>query len=376
MYGGRGSGKSYNAALMSAVLGMGEPLRILCVREFQVSIRESMYAEIVRVINRYPDLKAFYTVGKDFIRGANGTEYIFKGLRRNIENVKSMSGIDLCIVEEAENIPHESWEALLPTIRDDKSEMWIIFNPRSKDSWVAKKFIINVNKPPRTRIAQVNYNDNPWFSDVLEEMRKYDREVMDPANYAHVWEGAFYEVSDAVIFRGKFIVSDEEPLIGEVYYGLDFGFSTSPTAANRVMITDNRDLYVTHELNALELGLDSTVGALMSALPGVEEYIMRADNARPESINHLKKNGLPRVIPCEKGKGSIKDGIAHMMSFRNIYIHPRCKYTIQNFNLYSYRRDKYSGDVTPDIIDAYNDHIDAIRYALEGTMRKKSGFFQ
>src|SRR5690554_2894801 len=172
MNGGRGSSKSFTAAKMAAILGAIEPLRILCVRELQNSIKESFHAELKNAIASDPWLTSVYDVGVDYLRHkTNGTEFIFKGLRHNITAIKSMAQIDLCIVEEAEDVPHASWLDLLPTVRIPKSEFWIIYNPKKRTSWVAETFQLNT-PPPRSMVVEVNHTDNPWFSSVLEEQRK------------------------------------------------------------------------------------------------------------------------------------------------------------------------------------------------------------
>ena len=116
LYGGRGSGKSFNAALMAAIKGIVDPLRVLCVREFQASIKESFHAELKAAISSLPWLEANYDVGVDYIRGKNGTEFIFRGLRRNEQSIKSLAKVDLTIVEEAEDVPESSWLALEATV--------------------------------------------------------------------------------------------------------------------------------------------------------------------------------------------------------------------------------------------------------------------
>jgi phage terminase large subunit len=127
LWGGRGSAKSYSAALMAAVWGYAEPLRIFCGREFQASIKESFHAELKSAIEAHDWLSAHYDVGVDYLKGRNGTEFIFRGLRRNEQSIKSLAKIDLTIVEEAEDVPETSWLALEATVfRQPKSELWAI----------------------------------------------------------------------------------------------------------------------------------------------------------------------------------------------------------------------------------------------------------
>ena len=372
MRGGRGSGKSFTAAKMAAVWGAVVPLRVLCTREYQNTIKESFHAELKNAIASDPWLSSVYDVGIDYLRHrTNGTEFIFKGLRHNIDGVKSMAQIDLVIVEEAETVPSRSWQDLLPTIREEASEVWVIYNPKSRDSWVARTFDTD-GLPPRSHVVDINYNDNPWFPEVLEEQRQHDREVMDPALYRHVWEGEYYEQSDAQIFAGKYQAKEFEPSTGwdGPYFAIDFGFSQDETAAVKCWVNDE-NLYVEHELYEKRLELDDTARSMIDSLPGVADHVVRGDNARPESISYLKRHGIPKIVSCQKGKGSVEDGIEFIKSFRKVVIHPRCRNTIREFDLYSYKIDRHSGDILPVIVDSNNHAIDAIRYALEPIMKAK-----
>lgn len=374
-YGGRGSGKSFTFAKMAAVFGAIEPLRILCTREFMNSIKESFHAEIKNAIESNAWLASVYDVGIDYIRGkagtsADGTEFIFRGLRNNISSIKSLAQIDICIVEEAEDVPEYSWVSLEPTIRAPKSEIWIVWNPRRIDSPVNQRFV--ENKPPRCHIVRMNYNDNPWFPAELEEQRQTAMRTFKPEMYAHVWEGAYLERSDAQIFADKYIIQEFAPMQtwGMPYCGLDFGFSQDPTAAVKCWVYDNR-LYIEYEAGKVGLELDKTAQYLCKVITDFAAHEIQADSARPESINYLQRHGLPKIVGVEKGKGSVEDGILFMQSFDKIVIHPRCVETIAEFSKYSYKVDKQSGRVTNDIVDAYNHYIDAVRYALNRLIKRK-----
>ena len=374
-YGGRGSGKSFTFAKMAAVFGAIEPLRILCTREFMNSIKESFHAEIKNAIESNAWLASVYDVGIDYIRGkagtsADGTEFIFRGLRNNISSIKSLAQIDICIVEEAEDVPEYSWVSLEPTIRAPKSEIWIVWNPRRIDSPVNQRFV--ENKPPRCHIVKMNYNDNPWFPAELEEQRQTAMRTFKPEMYAHVWDGAYLERSDAQIFADKYIIQEFAPMQtwGMPYCGLDFGFSQDPTAAVKCWVYDNR-LYIEHEAGKVGLELDKTAQYLCKVITDFADHEIQADSARPESINYLQRHGLPKIVGVEKGKGSVEDGILFMQSFDKIVIHPRCVETIAEFSKYSYKVDKQSGRVTNDIVDAYNHYIDAVRYALNRLIKRK-----
>ena len=227
--------------------------------------------------------------------------------------------------------------------------------------------------PPRTLIERVNFSHNPWFPAELEEQRKYEEANIDPALYRHTWEGEFYEQSEAQVFAGRWRVAEFTPGHdwGVPMFGLDFGFSQDPTAAVKCWAHDGR-LYIEADYSKTGLELDDTAGALATAMPGIERHRVIADNARPESISYLKRSGLPMIQACVKGKGSVEDGITYIKSFREVVIHPRAKATAAEFELYSYKVDRQSGRVSPDLIDAYNHCIDALRYALEPSMKKRN----
>ena len=371
-FGGRGSGKSFNFAKMAAVWGFAEPLRFLCVREFQNSIKESFYAEIKAAIASEPWLEAAYDVGADYIRGRNGTEFLFKGLRNNIQSVKSLAKIDVCIVEEAEDIAEAAWEVLEPTIRAPKSEIWVIWNPKQENSATDRRFRKSV--PPRSCIVEMNYGDNPFFPPELEELRRHQQKTLDPARYAWIWEGAYYELSDAQVFKGKYEVAEFVPSENwnGPYFGLDFGFAQDPTAGVQCWIHGDR-LYIEREAGGTGIELDDTAAVLQAAMPEIAAHAVRADSARPESISYLKRHGLPRIAGALKGKGSVEDGIGFIRSFGKVVIHPRCVNTAREFRLYSYKTDRLSGDILPLPLDEHNHWIDALRYALEPLTRSSTG---
>lgn len=369
-YGGRGSGKSFSFALMAAVWGYAEPLRILCTRELQVSIKESFHAELKNAIESVPWLKASYDVGEHYIRGLNGTEFIFKGLRHNIGSIKSMAQIDLCIIEEAEDVPEHAWLDLLPTIRAPKSEIWVVWNRKAVGSPVDKRFI--QSEQPRSIVIELNYSDNPWFPAVLDEQRLSDKENMEPGIYRHVWEGEYLKRSKAQIMYNKCVKREFEPLPHwhGPYFGLDFGFSQDPTAGVKMWICE-RTLYIEHEAVQVGLEIRQTAQFLRDNLPDCDRAEIKADSARPETISHLKHDGLSGVRGVKKYAGSVEDGIAHLLSYDEIVIHSRCKEMWREAELYSYKVDKLTGEVLTTIVDAHNHLWDAVRYGLEPLIKKR-----
>lgn len=372
-HGGRGSGKSYGFALMAAIWGFAEPLRVLCTRDLQVSIKESFHAELKAAISAHPWLAAHYDVGVDYLRGRNGTEFLFRGLRNNVSAVKSTAKIDLTIVEEAEDVPEASWVALEPTVfRQPRAELWAIWNPRLDGSPVDQRF--RKTPPADAQVVEVNWNDNPFFPPELDALRRQDQARMDPATYAHVWEGAYLVNSDAQVLAGKVRVAEFEAQEGwdGPYHGLDFGFAQDPTAAVRCWVHDKR-LWIDYEAGRSGLEIDGTAQHLRERIPGIERHVVRADNARPESISYLQRHGLPRCLPVDKWPGSVEDGIAHLRSYVEVVIHPRCRETIKETRLWSYKIDRLTGDILPIVVDSNNHWMDSTRYALAPMIKRRDG---
>jgi phage terminase large subunit len=335
-----------------------------------------MHAELKNAIASFPWLDDHYEIGEAFIRGRNGTEFIFRGLRHNMSAIKSMAQIDLCIVEEASDVPQHSWTDLLPTIRAPKSEIWAVYNPKRETDPVDVMF--RQDPPPRALVVEVNWNDNPWFPPELDEQRRHAERVMNPADYSWIWEGQYLENSDAQVLSGKVRVAEFEPAPGwnGPYFGLDFGFAQDPTAAVKAWV-HNDSLYIECEAGKVGLELDDTAGFVAERIPGLDKHAIRADSARPESISYLKRKGLPRIEGVKKWQGSVEDGIQHLRSYAEIVIHPRCVETIRESRLYSYKVDRLSGDVLPTVVDAHNHYMDALRYALSPLIQsgKQAGVF-
>lgn len=369
LYGGRGGAKSWAFALTILLRGLQEPLRILCTREIQNTIKDSVHKLLSDMIDSL-NLGAFYTIKKDSIVGKNGTEIFFKGLRYNPQEVKSTEGVNICWVEEAQSVSEESWELLIPTIRKPGSQLFISFNPHLEDDPTYVKFILNT--PKNALKILINYYDNPFFPEVLrEEMEECKERYYD--KYLHIWEGFCKKFGDAQIFKEKFIVTEfESPAGAEFKFGLDWGFSTTPTAFVRCYIHDNK-VFIDHCAGGLGIDLDDHP-ALMESIPRAHDFPITADSARPESITHVRNHGFPNVRAAVKGKGSVEDGIEFLKSFDQIIIHRRCEKVLDDFHMYSYKVDK-RGAVLPLIEKKYDDYIDAIRYALEDEMmyRKRAG---
>lgn len=363
-YGGRGGGKSWMVSRALLIKGLERKIRVLCAREFQTSIADSVHKLLGEQIEAL-GFSHWYEVQKTRIIGLNGTEFIFKGLRHNVQEIKSTEGVDYCWIEEASSVSEESWAVLIPTIRQADSEIWMTFNPQDDDDPTYRKFVLN--PPPGAIVRKVSWRDNPHFPQVLRDEMEYLQRV-DPDAYAHVWEGETRTISDAVILRGKVEVRpfDTPANVDRFYFGADWGFSQDPTVLVRCFVLD-KTLYIDHESYSIGCDIDKTP-ALFDRVPESRKWPIYADSARPETISYMRRAGF-NISAAEKWSGSVEDGIAFLRSFERIVIHERCKHAAEEARLYKYKVDQRTGEILPVIVDASNHVIDALRYSISKLVR-------
>jgi phage terminase large subunit len=368
-YGGRGSAKSTTFAKKLIERSLMRKTRVLCTREFQNSIKDSVIQLLIDQVEEMRVMQ-FFDFGESYFRCKLwDEEFIFKGLKRNIKEIKSMEGIDICWIEEAENTSEESFRVLLPTIRAVGSEVWLTWNPENEDAPVRQRFVLN--PPERSKIVEINYVDNPWFPPELDFERRQDQK-RDPDLYAHVWLGQCYTRSDAQVLAGKWRVDTftmPEIVDGGPYYGVDWGFSSDPMALIRCWIKGNR-LYIDYEAGGTGIEIKD-MPETFALVPGIKQNITRADNARPELISHMNGEKF-NVVGADKWPGSIEDGISHLRSYDEIVIHERCVNTAKEARLWSYKIDKLTGDVLPILVDKFNHWMDGLRYALAPIIKSKT----
>jgi phage terminase large subunit len=213
-YGGRGGAKSWGIARALLILAAKDSIRILCAREFQNSIKDSVHKLFCDKIEAL-GLLEFFEITQSSIRGKNGSEFSFVGLRNNVTNIKSFEGVDICWVEEAQSVSRLSWNVLIPTIRKEGSEIWISFNPELESDETYQRFVI---KPPNDCIQiRINWDDNPWFPETLrlEKDALHDR---DPEAYRNVWEGHCRRTVDGAIFATQIENAEKDGRITKVPY--------------------------------------------------------------------------------------------------------------------------------------------------------------
>lgn len=346
------------------VLAAQKPLRILCAREVQKSIRDS----VKRLLDDKIDSAGFRSMFKSTdseIRGTNGSLFIFAGLQHNIASIKSMEGIDLCWCEEAQTLSVSSIETLLPTIRKPGSKIFFSWNPKNPKDPVDAMFKGEEGPPPKSLVKCVNYTDNPWFPDVLREEMEHDK-LKDHGKYLHTWEGQYLVRSNANVFQDWRIEDFKTPKDAFFRFGADWGFSVDPTVLVRAYNV-GRKLYIDYEAYQVGCEIDDTP-ELFATVPESDRWPIIADSASPERISYMRKHGYPKMMKALKGRKSIEEGIAFLQS-HEIIVHPRCEMTIHEMMNYKYRIDPITEEIT-NVLEDKNNHIcDSLRYSQEAVRR-------
>lgn len=398
--GGRGSGKtSFFAGNLVEECICVPGTRAAGIREVQKTLGHSSKLAIEDTIQKY-GVADMFDVRKSHIVTPGGGEIIFVGMQNyNAENIKSLEGFRIGWVEEAQTLSQRSLDLLRPTFRMDPvpgvhhgSELHFSWNGRDARDPV-DAFFKGGEAPPDSVMVTANWRDNPWFPKVLEMERQWDRR-RDPDKYQHVWEGGYLKRSKANVFMNWKVEDFETPADARFYGGADWGFSVDPSVAIRCFI-EGRKLYIDHEAYAVGCDIDFTPflfagmkdeeinklnavalekllqsGVRYPGIPGIREFEISADSARPETINYMKRHGFRRIVPSIKGAGSLEEGIEFLKGF-DIIVHPRCKHVADELQFYKWKQDKDTEEILNELEDKKNHTIDALRYAIEKLRRKR-----
>lgn len=397
IYGGRGSAKTRTVVSVLTAQASARRERVLCLREIQASIEESSYQELAEEIERR-DLSDSFVTGKKAIRvPATRSSFSFRGLYRNQRGIKGFTKASKAWVDEADGVSRDSWEILMPTIREPGSEIWVTFNPNKETdpTWTdligPYEALLDEDgcyEDADVLIIRANYTDNPWFTEELE-LERAKMERTDKDRYNWIWLGKFNKRSEEVIFSSKYrIEAFETPPGVRFFFGADWGFAADPNTLNRSWVRGNT-LFIDYEAHGVHTestdiwklfaGKEGAKAAQLKewepgdtlkypGIPGARKWKIKADGARPETISQVARQGF-NIDAAKKWGGSVEDGIAVLLGFDEIVIHPRCVHTIAEFGLYSYKVDKQTGEILPIIVDKHNHHIDGIRYSLDGYIR-------
>lgn len=364
-FGGRGSAKSHSFAAALLIKARARPLRVLCCREIQDSIKHSVKRLLDDKIHQC-GFDGFFSSTLTEIIGANGSHFVFGGLRSNPDAIKSLEGIDIAWVEEASRISARSLELLIPTIRKPGSEIWFTWNPERDNDPVDVMFRGATPHPNAMVVGPINFDQNPFFPAVLREEMEWDRR-RDPERYGHVWLGDYRRNSEGRVFHNWRVAEFDTPSEVERFYlGADFGFAVDPTVLVRCYI-EGRTLYVDYEVWAVKCEIDRTPD-LFDKVPESRKWPLIADSANPQTISYLRRNGFTNIAASAKGPGSVEEGVEFLKSF-DIVVHPRCRHVIDELTLYAYEIDGRTGEVLPKLADKKNHTIDALRYAVETRRR-------
>jgi phage terminase large subunit len=360
LYGGRGSGKSWAVATYLVLKAAHTRLRIVCARQFQNSIRDSSKELIEK---RIRDLKVagFTITERSISHDDTGSQFIFVGLERNVDSIRSLEGADIVWIEEARTISAKSMEVLLPTVRNIDSELIWTWNPEQPTDPVDHYFR-GGEPPPRSIVTFVDYGDNPYFRATA---LPYEMEVLKKGNYKryqHVWEGAYDDTHESKVFPNVHIGRVDIPSDIPARYGLDFGFGADPSFIVKLYANPRkRQLYIAEEA-AGRVPMDELPELIRSVVESDFDLI-HADASQPGTIEFLQRRRL-NVHPAKKGPGSVKSGINFMQGYA-IIIDPRCEQMREEARLYSWMTDRLTGRALSTPVDANNHGWDACRYALE-----------
>lgn len=369
-YGGRGGSKSWGIARALLIQGAARPLRILCARELQNSITESVHHLLQDQIDAL-GLTSFYQVQNAVITGANGTEFIFAGLRNNVTRIKSFEGLDIVWVEEAQTVSKTSWDTLIPTIRKDGSEIWISFNPELDTDETYKRFVIS--PPSNAKVVKINWNDNPWFPETLRR-EKDDLKAKDPDSYLNVWEGNCRSMLDGAIYAKELRLAQEEGRIMvvnhdasrqvHVFFDLGWADNTSlwfvQTVGTEIRLIDYYSASqqpLPHYLGVLQ-GKSYIYGTMW--LPHDARAKTLATGRSVEELM-IAAGKQVRIVP----NLSLHDGInaARTIFNRCYFDEQRCSEGLQSLRHYRYDIDPDSGQLSGRPLHDWSSHgSDAFRY--------------
>ena len=360
VYGGRFSLKSHTVARVLLIRAMISKIRVACFREFQSSIAESSHQLLADLIKKY-NLTWFQVTDNSIINLSNGSDFIFKGLWNNEQTIKSIEGINIAWVEEAQTISKSSLEVLTPTIREEKSQIIYTYNRLLENDPIHERLVIEGR--PNTLIINVNYDIAEKYGFLPDNIKREieDDRLNRPSLYRHKWLGEPSSV-EGRIYTGWAII-DEIPHEARLWRkGLDFGYSEDPTVC--IAIYEYNGGYILDE-EIYHKGLSNK--AIADILNNKEPSLIIADSAEPKSIDELASYGL-QIIGCQKGSGSVNQGIQFVQTKR-ISITRRSSKTITAYQNYTWAKNKRTMEHLPvpdDSIHEWSNPMDATRYGFNG----------
>lgn len=371
-YGGAGSGKSYFVMQKIILKALDSQRKVLIVRKVGATLKESVWSLTLELIHTGGLTPAVKQINKSdlTIEFLNGSVLLFKGLDDS-EKIKSINGITDIVIEEATEITLDDFTQLNLRLRSKKpnNQIHLMFNPVSKANWVYKYFF--ETKPDNCVIVQTTYKDNPHLpKEYVDSLHALENK--NPAYYKIYVRGEFATL-DKLVFPviHKRIISEDELKDAWFWAGMDFGYTNDPTAITWGYYNPaQNDLYITGEYDKIGMTNDVIAETLISL--GLSKEKIVADSAEPKSITELRNLGIKRIMASVKGADSVKNGIDRMQRC-NIIIDERCTKTIEEFENYTWQKDRKTGEYINQPVDSYNHHIDSIRYGIQTVINKKRG---
>lgn len=366
IYGGRDSGKSHTIARILIFKALDHKCLILCTRFIQKSIAKSSYALLVKIINYY-ELQRYFDIVDNEIRCLRtGSKFIFEGLWQNIDNIRSLEGVNYCWCEESRTIPHDSWKILIPTLRTEGSQFYISFNPDQVDDPVYDMFV--THQRPDSLVIKINYYENPFLSETSRKEIEYMKENK-PDDYDWIYEGNIRATSEARILHNIIMHDFEIDKSRQPLFGGDFGFQDA-NAFMQSYIYDN-ELYICNEYYSSQLSPDELRDQLIKIQWLLNQHIV-CDSSQPAMIKMLNASGRFQASACRKSigqpqkEGAYKFTMAlYLKTFKKIHIHEtNCPNACREMQRWSFQTDK--NDKVLDIVQDGDDHVcDAVIYSLE-----------
>lgn len=363
IYGGRFSLKSHTVARYLLIRARQAKRRIACFREFQNSIAESSHQLLADLIHTY-GLTDFEITNNSIINTENGSDFLFKGLWNNEQSIKSIEGIDIAWVEEAQTVSAKSIDVLTPTVRKPKSQIIYTYNRLVDDDPVHQRLVVEGR--PNTLIINVNYDTAikyGYMPDVIRLEMEDDKEKR-PALYKHKWLGEPAGVERKIYKDWQFI--DEIPHEARLErYGLDFGYSNDPSAL--VAIYKYNGGYIWDEI-LYQKGLSNK--QIADVLLNNPRALVIADSAEPKSIDEIRSYGVV-IMAAEKGKDSVLQGI-QLVQGQRISVTKRSNNIIKEFRNYLWLTDK-NGTIINEADHTWSHAMDAGRYGMGSLLKQPEG---
>lgn len=364
VYGGRYSLKSHTVARFILIRARERKTRVACFREFQSSIAESSHQLLKELIDLY-ELRDFKVTDKSITNLITGSDFIFKGLWNNEQSIKSIEGIDIAWVEEAQTVSQKSLEVLTPTVRKPNSKIIYTYNRLMEDDPVHQRLVLEGR--PDTIIINTNYDIAIKYKMIPEVILKEieDDKANRPALYKHKWLGEPNNLEQK-IYKDWAIVDTIPHEARLEVRGLDFGYSNDPTAIvdvysyNGGIILDEK---------CFQKGL--TNKQISDVIIALEQTLVIADCAEPKSIDEIKSYGV-NIIPTTKGRDSVTQGISFVQSQR-VSVTARSINIIKEYKNYMWMTDK-NGKILNKPEHTFSHSMDAIRYALTLYQPKEAEF--